>query len=413
MRDRLLTRDFALLLAGQASSLAGNYALRLALSMHVLELTGSAAVFGTMLAVSMVPAVLLAPLGGILADRLDRRRLMAALDFCSGAAAALALLTMGDSPGVIGVGALLVVLSVLGSCESPVVSACVPQLHSGENILRANAAVNQVNAVAALAAPFAGSALYAALGLRPVLLLAAACFLLTAALECLIRLPRLPRAGGAGALRAARSDLAEGLAFLRADRAVLRLLALAAALSIFAIGASAVGLPYLIRTVLGLTAGHYGAAESVMGAAAIAGSVASGVLAGRLRPARFWLIVALAGASLAPPGLALLYPAPSAAYAVLLAGFALLQALCSLFSILAVSLIQRRTPQELMGKVMSLVYAVSTCAQPLGQLVYGAAFELFPPAAVLLATAGIICLAGAASRRLFASVDAQTYKNVT
>ena len=91
MKQRLFTRDFTLLALGQALSLAGNYALRFALSMYVLELTGSAGVFAGMLALAMAPTVLLSPLGGALADRCDRRRLMAGMDAASGLAVLLAL----------------------------------------------------------------------------------------------------------------------------------------------------------------------------------------------------------------------------------------------------------------------------------------------------------------------------------
>ena len=86
MKPRLFTRNFTLLLLGQASSLVGNYTLRFALSMLVLEETGSASVFGGILAVSMLPTILLSPLGGVLADRANRRNIMVALDVLSGTA---------------------------------------------------------------------------------------------------------------------------------------------------------------------------------------------------------------------------------------------------------------------------------------------------------------------------------------
>ena len=69
MDQRLFTKNFALLVLGQASSLFGNYILRLALSMYVLEATGSAAVFAGILSAATVPTILLSPLGGVLADR--------------------------------------------------------------------------------------------------------------------------------------------------------------------------------------------------------------------------------------------------------------------------------------------------------------------------------------------------------
>ena len=69
MKQRLWTRNFTLLILGQICSLIGNNTLKFALSMHVLEQTGSAAAFAGMLAAAMLPTILLSPFGGILADR--------------------------------------------------------------------------------------------------------------------------------------------------------------------------------------------------------------------------------------------------------------------------------------------------------------------------------------------------------
>ena len=86
MEQKLFTKNFTLLVLGQASSLFGNGILRLALSMHVLEVTGSAAVFAGILSIAAIPTILLSPVGGILADRADRRSVMAALDTLTGMA---------------------------------------------------------------------------------------------------------------------------------------------------------------------------------------------------------------------------------------------------------------------------------------------------------------------------------------
>ena len=59
--DRLFSRDFTLMVAGQIISLFGNAILRFALSLYVLDTTGSAAAFGGILAVSMVPTILCSP----------------------------------------------------------------------------------------------------------------------------------------------------------------------------------------------------------------------------------------------------------------------------------------------------------------------------------------------------------------
>ena len=79
----LRSRNFILLVAGQGISLFGNMMLRFAMSMWVLDETGSATIFASVLAISIVPTILLSPFGGVLADRVNRRTIMVALDAIS------------------------------------------------------------------------------------------------------------------------------------------------------------------------------------------------------------------------------------------------------------------------------------------------------------------------------------------
>ena len=406
MDKRLFGRNFTLLVLGQASSLVGNYTLKFALSMYVLERTGSAAVFAALLAVSMVPTILLSPLGGILADRADRRSIMVALDALSGLTvlAAALLFPLGDP--ILVIGGLLVALSVLGAFESPTVQACVPQILSGGNLLRGNAVVSQIQAVTSLVTPFLGSAVYVAFGLGPVFYGAVVCFFVTSLLECFIRLAPQKREGGGTAGAVIRADFSASMRFLgREEPDILRLLLLAALVSLFVAGTAVVGFPYLVRTVLGLSAGHYGAAESAMGLAAILGGAYVGMRAGALRPDRLGRVIAGAGACLIPCGAVFLLPVDTwGRYLVLVAMFCLNQFGCSVFSTCAITMIQRRTPEGLMGKVMSYVYTLSLCAQPMGQLLYGALFDRFAHAValVMIPSGLVVCLIGAASAGFFA-----------
>lgn len=396
-----LNRNFVFLLLGQIMSLLGNGTLKFALAMYVLERTGSAAVFAGMLSASMLPTIALSPFGGVLADRMNRRTLMIALDALSGLAALMAgaALPLGyDLPLIT---ALLVALSALGAFESPTVQACVPQMLSGDALEKGNAAVSQAAALASLATPFLGSVLYTAVGMVPVLYAAAACFLLTACLEGFIRLPP-PQAAALRSAAMLKADLRAGLRFLcREQPDVLKLLLLAALASLFIAGTAVVGFPFLVRTVLGLSAELYGAAESAMGVAAVLGSLFAGLTAGRLRPVRMVRVFMGVGAALALAGGAFLMPLDATGrYLGLTAMFCACQFGCSVFSTCAVSAIQRRTPEGLMGKVMAYVFTLSLCAQPLGQILYGALFDRCGARAywVLVPSGLLVCLAGALSR---------------
>ena len=409
MKEKLFTRNFTLLLVGQASSLLGNNTLKFALSMFVLEETGSATVFATILALAMAPTILLSPFGGILADRANRKSIMVALDSLSGLAVLLACLLLSLGDRMLVVGALLVALSILGAFESPTVQACVPQMLSGERLLQGNAAVSQIQAAASLVTPFLGSVLYTALGIQPIFLGAVACFFLTALLECFLQLDyrRPSRQAGVGA--ALRKDLSESMEFLiRQEPGICKLLLLAALVSLFVSGAMVVGFPYLVRTVLGLSAALYGIAESVLGVAAVLGGVCVGLLGERLRLGRLAGVFSGFGLCLLPCGLAFLLPLGALGrYGVLLVFFCICQAGCSVFSTCAISAIQARTPERLMGKVMSCVFTLSLCAQPLGQVVYGFLFDQFAQAVywVLLPSGLALWAVGMGARHFFKSLE--------
>lgn len=409
-KEKLFTRNFTLLILGQVSSLTGNYTLKFALSMYVLEQTGSASIFAGMLSAALLPTVLLSPFGGILADRANRKHIMVALDALSGLSvlAAGLLLPLGRELWVIG--ALLVLLSVLAAFESPTVQACVPQMVSPQNLVQGNAVVSQVSAVTSLVTPFLGSLFYTAFGIGPVFAAAVVCFWLTALLECMIHLEhqKPPRTAGIGAI--VREDLAVSAHFLRREQPdILKLLLLAALAGMFVSGTAVVGFPYLVRTVLGLSATYYGAAESAMGAAAILGSLCAGLLGKKLRVRDLAAIFLSFGLSLFPIGFSFLLPVGTMArYGVLLFFFCVCQLGVCIFSTYAITLIQQRTPKQLMGKVMSCVFTLSMCAQPVGQVVYGALFDCFSDSVywVLIPTGMLICLIAVVSRGFLKRMEA-------
>lgn len=412
MKQKLFTRNFIFLIAGQISSLIGNNTLKFALSMYVLERTGSASVFAGLLALSMIPTILLSPFGGILADRANRRNIMVALDTLSGLSVLIAGFAMASGQDIPVIGTLLVVLSVLGAFESPTVQACIPQMLSGENIIKGNAVVNQVASIASLVTPFLGSVFYTALGIRPVFYAAVVCFFVTALFECFIRLDYKKPARATGIFTVIREDFAVSIHFLRREQpGILKLLLLASAVSLFVAGTAVVGFPYLVRTVLGLSASHYGAAESAMGVASILGSLCVVALAKKMRPRYLVIVLVFFGLCLIPCGIAFLLPLRTfTRYIILLIMFCACQLGCSLFSTYAISMIQERTPEHLMGKVMSYVFTLSLCAQPAGQIIYGALFDRFSDSAyrVLIPSGIIICVIGLASAGFFVQLEATT-----
>lgn len=98
MQTKLFRRDFTLVVIGQIISLFGNAILRFALPLYLLRETGSSTLFGVVTACSFAPMVILSMVGGVLADRVNKRDIMVGLDFSTAAYYHAVLLFAGENP---------------------------------------------------------------------------------------------------------------------------------------------------------------------------------------------------------------------------------------------------------------------------------------------------------------------------
>ncbi len=409
MSQKLFNRDFTLVAIGQLISLFGNAILRFALALYVLDATGSAAVFGTVTAIAVIPTILLSPFGGILSDRVNRRNIMVALDFATAALALGLGLLLSEENAVALITVTLLLLSVIQACYTPSVNSSVPLLQAEGNLVKANAVVSQVSMLANLIGPVLGGVLYGFFGAMPIILVSGVCFFLSAVLELFIHIPFQPLDAKTGILQIVKDDLRESIRFMTREQPdILRITLMIAVYSLFVVSTITVGLPYMVRTVLGLSSQLYGAAEGLMAAAGIAGGIASGFLAGRLKTSRLYWLLVLSGAALVPVGAAfLLGCGPMTCYIVITICIMAMQLLIALFSIFMLSLAQGRTPSHLLGKMTAYIMTLTMCAQPVGQALYGVLFDRFAGSLYLplIATALIAAAIGLASRGLFARLE--------
>ena len=409
MTEKLFTKNFTLLILGQLTSLFGNFILKLALSMYVLEATGSAAIFAGILSAATIPTILLSPLGGILADRADRRNIMVALDALTGVSVLCAALFLSENNAIVVISTLLIILSILGAFETPTVQACIPTMLQGDNIMKGNAVVNQVASLSYLIAPMLGGVLYAMLGLKPVMYASVVCFFITALFECFIKLSYQRIQNQGGVLQIVKQDFLSSMQYITKEQTSISKMLLLTALSrFFVMGITIVGLPFLVRTVLGFNPKYYGAAESALAVATILGSIAAGVLAEKLKIHKLSVLLASMGIFIIPAGIVFILPVNAIIkYGVTVVSFCGMQAVISIFSIFAVSLIQQRTPNHLIGKVMAYTSTVTLCVQPIGQIVYGFLFDRFYSAVyfVLIPTGIIVCIVGLSAMSFFKNME--------
>lgn len=403
----LFRRDFTLVVLGQIISLFGNAILRFALPLYLLRQTESPALFGAVGAAAFIPAVLCAPIGGVVADRVNKRNIMVVLDFSTAGLILLFTLLLGRAPLVPLMVASLMLLYGIAGAYQPSVQASIPLLARPEQLTSANAVINMVQTLSALLGPVIGGVLFGAFGLRPILWVGVACFFLSAVMELFIRIPHSPRAAAGGVLSTVRRDLGESWRFIRRERPVFLSVMLVLALFNLVLSAAlVVGIPVAVVQTLGMSDSRLGVTQGAMGLGGLFGGVLAALLGPRLRLRRGGAVLLAASLTAAGMGAALLPGVPPSLgwWGVTAMSFAIM-VLSTLLVVVLSAAVQGQTPPELLGKVMAFIMAVSNCAAPLGQAAYGALFEACPAWAVLLGAAGAAALAAAWSRGVFRDLD--------
>jgi len=393
----LRIRDFRLLFTGEGISLLGDQFYFIALPWLVLELTGSAAVLGAVLALQGIPRAAFMLIGGAVTDRFSPRRVMIGSNVAR--LALVSLLAALVLSGAVSTWMLFAVALAYGVADGfffPAQSAIVPQLALVDQLSSANAVVQGLDQVSQFVGPVLAGLLIASFtsgrvgldGIGLALVVDAATFVVSIALLWLMRVDRGAPRGAANeeAPVSLWASIKEGLAYMWSDPLLRMLLVLILAVNFLAVGPMLVGIPALAKVRLEGGAQAYGAIMSAFGGGSLAGLAVAG--AARRPPAAYLGHVLLGVCSAFGVGLAVLGFAQTLVTALVPAAFMGFAA--GYLTVAFFVWIQARTPQRLMGRMMSLIIFASVGLVPLSQALAGPVAQrsvtvLFVGAAVLLA----------------------------
>ena len=194
-KERLLSPGFLILWQSQLVSVIGDAVYAIALGFWVLAVTGSTALMGTLMAVSTLPGVLIAPFAGVLLDRSNKKALMIAMDIIRGVfIVLLAVAAYTHNIQLWMVFAAGILLSVCGAVFHPGILSSVPDIVPKSKIANANSAFSIVMTGANLIGSAAGGFLYQALGAPLLFLINGLSFLFSG--TSLILVPESPASSG-------------------------------------------------------------------------------------------------------------------------------------------------------------------------------------------------------------------------
>lgn len=357
-------RDFALLWAGMTVSLLGDGIFLVAIAFQVYELSNSPSALSLVFFAWTAPMVVFFLIAGVLTDRLDRRLLMIAADVLRGlSVGAMGLLSITGNLEVSHLIALAVVYGIGDALFMPAFTAIVPEVVPSDLLLEANSLDQFVRPLTQrMLGPAMGGLLIAAAAPGHALLLDAATFVVSmTAVMLMSPRPRPVRTEK----RSAITEIGEGLRFVRARTWLWGTLASASVGLLFFIGPLEVLIPYIVRNDMGGDASDYGVILAVGGVGALLISFLMGQRGLPKRHITFmfstWGIGVLLIGSFA-----LL----DSVWQAMLVSF-VMSAMFTAGMIVWGTLMHKLVPAELLGRVSSLDWLVSTALVPVSFILTG------------------------------------------
>lgn len=408
-KSTLFKRDFTLVVIGQIISLFGNAILRFALPLYLLRETGSSALFGMVTACSFAPMVVLSMIGGVLADRVNKRNIMVGLDFCTAVLILIFYLTLGKLPTVPLFIIVLMLLYGISGTYQPSVQASIPLLVSSEKLMVGNAVINQVNTLSGLLGPVIGGIMFGMWGIYPILVLSIVCFTFSAVMEIFIHIPHEKRIRESGILTVVGNDLKESYQFVKTEKPIF--FSVVFLISIFNLILSSVmivGTPILITQVLKMSDTMYGFTQGALALGGLCGGILTAAIAEKLKLKNSYILLLVCAASVALMGISLMFhiPAILSYWVITLMSFAAMGA-STLFVVQIYTMVQEQTPPQLVGKIMAALISIAMCGQPIGQAIYGVLFDIFESRTwiVLIVAAVAAFLIALYSKKIFSQLE--------
>ena len=355
----LRNRDFRRYWIGQAVSLTGTWMQVMAQGWLVTGLSQSASVLGALNVATTLPILLLSMIGGTLADRFEKRRILMITQVGMMVLAfVLAGLLFADRIALWHIFVVATLLGLVTAFDLPAAQAFPPELVRRDEIPKAVALIQAVFHGSRLVGPAIAGVLIARFGEGSAFLANGLSFV--AVIATLMMIPDRKRVP-AGPLVPGRRGIGAGFRYVRSEPVAGRLMALTALTTTFVFPFIAILMVYYVRHVLTVGAEGMGTLMSISGLGSLLGAIT--LLSGDSRSLRRWLFVGILGCSVGILGLSLTSRLQVAVPFVAIASFSV----SSLMGRISQT-IQHIVPNELRGRVMAVFTMAFTGLMPYASL---------------------------------------------
>lgn len=334
---------------------------------------------------------------------------MVALDFTTAAVILIFSFALGKISLVPLMIAVLMILYGISGIYQPAVQASIPLIAEKQFLMQGNAVINMVSTLAGLLGPIIGGVLFGAFGIMPILIISVGCFVLSAVMEIFIHIPFEKNTDGKSIFGAVSSDLSDSFNFIKNEKPIfLSVLGILALFNLILSAVMLVGIPVIVVQILGMSDTALGITQGAMGLGGLAGGIVAGAAAEKISLKNGYVILIICSLAALFMGISVFEAVQKNVGYIIITAVSF-GAMCAstMFSVSLMTAVQQQTPPNLLGKIMAVIIAVSSCSQPVGQAVYGVLFDAFSdkPYLVMIGAAVLAMAVSLYSKRIFAVLE--------
>ncbi len=384
----LRNKNFALLMAGKAVSLLGSDMQQFALSLYVLSITGSATIFASMLAISILPRLILSPIAGVFGDWFDRKRSIVTMDMVNSVliGSYAVYFYMSGELSVFSIYLLVILLEITEIFFGAAMAAVVPSIVKKEDLFEANSLKSMITSVFTMVSPLIAAFLYSLTGIFGILIINSVSFMASAISEMFIEIPKFNKKPDKVSITNFRKDFMEGIAIIRNSKVIKNIIGLGMILN-FCLGSLfSVGLIYIMKETLGGSDMQIGIGSSVLSFSMLLTPVlfsgfARKVHIGKLLIYSFFIVsfLIMAIGLVSADIFTLKFSENTVPFIAILGLCFIIGIFVTLANISLGTLFDTIVPKEVMGRTSSVMGLGMTIAAPVGQIVLGASLDVMKP----------------------------------
>ncbi|MBU5674846.1 MFS transporter [Alkaliphilus sp. MSJ-5] len=378
--------NLILFVAGKFVSLFGTFIYSFAIGLYVLEKTSSGLSFASSIIFSMLPRVILGPIAGVVADRLDRKKIAVGMDFiCGILMLSFFILSKFDGIKIHYVYLFSFLLSTANVFFDVAMEASKPNLVDNKNLTRLNSLSQSITSIASISGPFLGGIVYGFFNIQGFLFFNGICFILSAISEAFIDFEynRPKEQNKERETRPMLQELKEGVQFFRNNKVLFSIMSFSLLIN-FAMQLSiTVPLPYILTNTLELSSSQYGTVKGFWPAGMLVGSILLSFLPQRdkifKQTAVLFTIFICILMAVALPVIPIFSGYSKGVYFVYYIIVMGLGGMVVAFIDIPIMVVfQRLIPDEVRGRVLSLIGTMAVGIAPIGLLLAGILIDHIP-----------------------------------